>query len=111
MKGGSRRPELYNLLESGDLVSARANEMWYSVAKKERIRFPPADDASDSKEGVWRGRDLAVRFIGKCARGQDQTAVITHDENEAAYLAKKLASGEKPLLRNWGNVSGEKRHT
>jgi hypothetical protein len=51
-------PELADLLSSGDMVNASPNEVIYRIGVKDQIKFP-AD------------RDLAVCFVGKCARRGD----------------------------------------
>ena len=53
-QGWITTPELKDLLDSGDLIEATAREVVYSVGTKPGIKSP--------------SRDLAVRFVGKCAR-------------------------------------------
>ena len=42
-------------------------------------------------------RDLAVRFVGKCARHGDKSSIIVCDPNEAAYLCKILGGTDRLL--------------
>ncbi|GBC45084.2 hypothetical protein GLOIN_2v1477001 [Rhizophagus irregularis DAOM 181602=DAOM 197198] len=61
------------LLSRGWLSSATPREVIYSVGKKSRIEFPP-------------DRDLAVRFVGSCARNAQVTSILVRDINEADML-------------------------
>jgi hypothetical protein len=71
-------PELYDLLESGDLEHAVGREIVYTLGQPlERLVFP--DD-----------RTLGVQLVGKCARRGNDTNIVTHDANEAAHLANAL---------------------
>jgi hypothetical protein len=92
-------PELYDLLVSGDLVSARAREILYSMGRKQGLQYPdaPGTDEADwaitvvSKLGAAKAeRTQAVHFVGKLARRANQTTILTHDKNEAAFLANSL---------------------
>ena len=57
-EGWVTTPELRDLIDSGDMAAATAREVVYSVGKKPIIKFP--------------ARDLAVQFVGKCARHVDE---------------------------------------
>ena len=98
-EGWITTPELYDLLESGDLVSARAREIVYSMGKKVGLQYPDASSSSDADWGVnfvgrlapaKAERTQGVHFVGKLARRGNQNTVLTHDKNEAAYLANSL---------------------
>ena len=54
-RGWITTPELRDLLDAGDLMEVTLSEVVYSVGTKPSIRFP-------------FDRDMAVRFVGKCAR-------------------------------------------
>ena len=76
--------ELKDALDTGDLVEATACEVVCSVGLKASIKFKV-------------GRELAVRFFGKCARHGNESSTIVHNSNEAAFLCKTL-SGTDLLL-------------
>ena len=96
-------PELKDLLHSGDMVKAITREVLYSVGKKESIRFPYS--LSEEKDPLYpQGRDLAVRFVGKCARHADESLLVVRDEEEAVYLTKVLAGTDH--LLNFEHANG-----
>ena len=66
--------ELKDLLESGE---ATAREVVYGVGSKASIKF-------------LVDKDLAMRFIGKCARHGDEFTILVRNSNEAAFLCKTL---------------------
>ncbi|GES73989.1 AAA family ATPase [Rhizophagus clarus] len=74
------------LLSKGWLSSATPREVIYSVGKKSRIEFPP-------------DRDLAVRFVGSCARNAQVTSILVRDINEADMLVNWLAKNKR--RPNW----------
>ena len=92
-------PELYDLLVTGDLVSAHAREIVYSLGRKQGLQYP---DAPSCEEADWATtfvgklgatkfeRTQAVHFVGKLSRKANQTTILTHDKNEAAFLANSL---------------------
>ncbi|RHZ63505.1 hypothetical protein Glove_329g14 [Diversispora epigaea] len=71
-------PLIDYLLSAGWLISATPREIIYSVGKKSHIEF-----SSD--------RDLAVRFVGSCARNAQVTSVLIRDKNEADMIHQWLA--------------------
>ncbi|RHZ89329.1 hypothetical protein Glove_16g102 [Diversispora epigaea] len=71
-------PLIDYLLSTGWLINATPKEIIYSVGKKSRIEFPPS-------------RDLAVRFVGSCARNAQVTSVLIRDKNEADMIHQWLA--------------------
>lgn len=80
-EGWITTPELRDLLDSGDMMEATACEVVYWVGTKPSIKLP--------------ARDLAVRFVGKCARHDSSIVyhrprIIIRDPNKAAYLCKTL---------------------
>ena len=83
-EGWITTPELRDLLDTGDLLEATAHEIVYSVGTKPRIRFPT-------------DRDLAVRFVGKCARHGDESSILVRDPNEAAFLCNTLGGTDRLL--------------
>jgi hypothetical protein len=92
-------PELYDLLVAGDLVSARGREIVYSMGRKPGLQYPDAPGTDDADwaitvvgklGGVKAERTQAVHFVGKMARRANQTTILTHDKNEAAFLANSL---------------------
>ena len=83
-EGWITTPELRDLLDSGDLLEATAREVVYSVGTKPGIRFPT-------------DRDLAVRFVGKCARHGDESSILVRDPNEAAFLCNTLGGTDRLL--------------
>jgi len=105
-EGWITTPELKDLLDSGDLVMATAREVLYSVGKKDSIKFPhsiacrPGGEDSQYPEG----RDLAVRFVGKCARHGDESSIVVRDREEAAYLTNLLAGTDH--LLNFEHADG-----
>ena len=82
-EGWITTPELRDLLDSGDMVAATAREVIYSVGVKPCIRFPV--------------RDLAVQFVGKCARHGDESSILVRDPNEAAFLCNTLGGTDRLL--------------
>ncbi len=83
-EGWITTPELRDLLDTGDLLEATAHEVVYSVGTKPGIRFPT-------------DRDLAVRFVGKCARHGDESSILVRDPNEAAFLCNTLGGTDRLL--------------
>ena len=75
-------PELADLFDSGDLVTATVHEVIYSTGTKPGILFPFE-------------RHLAVRFVGKCARRGDESTILIRDPNETASLCILVA--KQPL--------------
>jgi hypothetical protein len=73
------------------LKEATAREVVYSVGVKPIIKFPVE-------------RDLAVRFVGKCARHGDESSILVRDPNEAAYLCKTLGGTDR--LQNFEHAEG-----
>ena len=79
-------PELYDLLLEGDLLVARGRQVVYSQGTKPGLKFP--NHAGLGAPSARAERDQGVRFVGKFARHADETSLVTHDKNEAAYLAR-----------------------
>lgn len=70
------------LLSRGWLSNATPREVIYSVGKKSRIEFPP-------------DRDLAVCFVGSCARNAQVTSILVQDINEVDMLVNWLAKNKR----------------
>ena len=96
-EGWITTPELYELLLAGDLKVARGRQVVYSAGAKEGLTFPPAFGSDPKSE-----RDQAVRFVGKFARHADETSLVTHDKNEAAYLANAFGEAGRYLSHRNG---------
>ena len=84
-------PELTDLMDAGDMTKATAREVLFSVGKKESIRFPHSPGQSKKDLFYPEGRDLAVRFVGKCARHAAESSIVVRDAEEAAFLINLLA--------------------
>jgi len=90
-EGWITTPELHDLLESGDLIYAVARQVVYSVGVNSGIKYPNLF-ASHTTE-----RTQAVTFVGKLARHADESSLVTHDANEAAYLAAAFGQAGRYL--------------
>ena len=82
-EGWITTPELRDLLDSGDMVAETAREIIYSVGVKPCIQFPASD--------------LAVLFVGKCARHGDESSLLLRNSNEAAFLCNTLGGTDRLL--------------
>ena len=79
-------PELHDLLLEGDLLVTQGRQVVYSLGTKAGLKFP--SHAGGDAPSARAERDQGVRFVGKFARHADETNLVTHDKNEAAYLAR-----------------------
>lgn len=102
-EGWITTPELRDLLEAGDLTHAVGRQVVYSVGHSRGIKFPAfRGDQLTAAERDRAERTQAVTFVGKLARHADESSLVTHDANEAAYLAGAFGKAGRFLSHRGG---------
>ena len=102
-EGWITTPELRDLLESGDLTHAVGRQVIYSVGAQAGVQFPDFHAGQLTKAERDRAeRNQAVTFVGKLARHADESSLVTHDANEAAYLAGAFGKAGRFLSHSGG---------
>ena len=103
-EGWITTPELRDLLESGDLTHAVGRQIVYSMGSQSGMQYLDfrAADQLTKAERDRAERTQAVTFVGKLARHADESSLVTHDANEAAYLAGAFGKAGRFLSHRGG---------
>ena len=94
--------ELRDLLESGDMTHAVGRQVVYSMGSHSGMQYPDfrAADQLTRAERDRAERTQAVTFVVKLAR--HASSLVTHDANEAAYLAGAFGKAGRFLSHRGG---------